>query len=81
MNDKSIRYTWCNNCEKVYGIHDKCPICGSYILSGFWSTFGYTKEEVFDRLKSEGFSDNDIKNGLSKFPEDKFYDESKYKKP
>ena len=81
LQDYYIQYTWCNNCEEVYGVHEKCPICGSFIPSGYWSTFGYTKEEVISKLKKQGFSDSDIQAGLNNIPSDKFYDESKYKKP
>jgi len=81
LQDYYIQYTWCNNCEEVYGVHEKCPICGNFIPSGYWSTFGYTKEEVISKLKNQGFSDSDIQAGVNNIPSDKFYDESKYKKP
>ena len=84
MQDYYIKYTWCNECGEVYGVYnmkEKCPICGHLILCSPQSAFGYTKAEVSSKLKAEGCSDSDIQNGLSKIPEDKFYDESKYKKP
>lgn len=79
--DYYIEYTWCYTCAEVYGSHEICPICGSEGTQTSQWTFGYTKAEVISILRNEGFSDSDIYEGLRNFSEDKFYDESKYKKP
>ena len=81
LQDYYIEYTWCYTCEEVYGVHEICPICGSRGTQTGQQAFGYTRAEVVSKLKNEGFSDNDIQTGLNKIPSDKFYDESKYKKP
>lgn len=81
LQDYYIEYTWCYTCEEVFGVHTTCPICGSMGTQTGQLAFGYTKSEVIAKLQEEGFSDGDIQEGLSKIPEEKFYDESKYKKP
>lgn len=81
LQDYYIEYTWCYTCEEVYGVHETCPICGSMGTQTGQLAFGYTRAEVVSKLKNEGFSDSDIQIGLSNIPNNKFYDESIYKKP
>ncbi len=81
LQDYYIEYTWCYNCEEVYGVYNTCPICGREGTETGQLAFGYTRADVVSKLKNEGFSDSDIQAGLKNVPSDKFYDESKYKKP
>ena len=79
INDYIIEYTWCINCTEIYGIYESCPFCNGEV--NIYGTIGYSKEDMVHRLRTEGFSDDEIADGMQFYADEYFYDESKYKKP